>query len=80
MEDEPINQNYLIGCDTIEHSPSCYFKWLCSKWQKVVQNSIYKPICYSVQLGILTRHYSWKRFYFTKVDENNVKPVDVTGA
>ena len=22
MEDEPINQNYLIGCDTIEHSPS----------------------------------------------------------
>ena len=23
MEDE-INQNYLIGCDTIEHSPSFY--------------------------------------------------------
>ena len=22
MEDEPINQNYLIGCDTIENSPS----------------------------------------------------------
>ena len=22
MEDEPINQNYLIGCDTIEHSPT----------------------------------------------------------
>ena len=22
MEEEPINQNYLIGCDTIEHSPS----------------------------------------------------------
>ena len=25
MEDEPINQNYLIGCDTVEHSPSCMF-------------------------------------------------------
>ena len=25
MEDEPINKNYLIGCDTIENSPSiCY--------------------------------------------------------
>ena len=24
MEDEPINQNDLIGCDTIEHSPSIY--------------------------------------------------------
>ena len=24
MEDEPINQNYLIGCDTIENSPSNY--------------------------------------------------------
>ena len=22
MEDEPNNQNYLIGCDTIENSPS----------------------------------------------------------
>ena len=22
MEDEPINQNYLIGCDTIENLPS----------------------------------------------------------
>ena len=22
MEDDPINQNYLIGCDTIENSPS----------------------------------------------------------
>ena len=22
MEDEPINKNYLIGCDTIENSPS----------------------------------------------------------
>ena len=22
MEDEAINQNYLIGCDTIENSPS----------------------------------------------------------
>ena len=22
MEDKPINQNYLIGCDTIENSPS----------------------------------------------------------
>ena len=21
MEDEPINQNYLIGCDTIENLP-----------------------------------------------------------
>ena len=24
MEEEPINQNYLIGCDTIENSPSLY--------------------------------------------------------
>ena len=22
IEDEPINQNYLIGCDTIENLPS----------------------------------------------------------
>ena len=27
MEDEPINQNYLIGCDTIENSPSLYCGW-----------------------------------------------------
>ena len=26
MEDEPINQNYLIGCDTIENSPSYNLK------------------------------------------------------
>ena len=25
MEDEPINQNYLIGCDTIENSPSLLY-------------------------------------------------------
>ena len=25
MEDEPINQNYLIGCDTIENSPSYHY-------------------------------------------------------
>ena len=24
MEDKPIKQNYLIGCDTIENLPSCY--------------------------------------------------------
>ena len=28
MEDEPINQNYLIGCDTIENSPSRTLKYL----------------------------------------------------
>ena len=27
MEDEPINQNYLIGCDTIENSPSLSLLW-----------------------------------------------------
>ena len=33
MEDEPINQNYLIGCDTIEHSPSTYSHGILS-WEK----------------------------------------------
>ena len=31
MEDEPINQNYLIGCDTIENSPSLF------QWCNIVQ-------------------------------------------
>ena len=26
MEDKPINQNYLIGCDTIENSPSYLYR------------------------------------------------------
>ena len=47
MEDEPINQNYLIGCDTIENLPSTllscvcilrildYFPCLTSSWYKI---------------------------------------------
>ena len=32
MEDEPINQNYLIGCDTIENSPSIPYKQYKKHW------------------------------------------------
>ena len=31
MEDKPINQNYLIGCDTIEHSPSSALRRLLNR-------------------------------------------------
>ena len=40
MEDEPINQNYLIGCDAIENSPS--FLCLPHDWAANIQTKFSK--------------------------------------
>ena len=39
MENEPINQNYLIGCDTIENLPSYVYKQRYTQYQ----TPLYKP-------------------------------------
>ena len=55
MEDEPINQNYLIGYDTIEHSPSldllASLKNLLKMWQ------------YASILCSTIMEYNWTPFF-----------------